>query len=120
MSSYTQRKTDAGFYNKTQFVSSIQDDLLTKQKVLNSSNKLPADSVDLSAVQTQLDAKLPLTGLASRIDTLGFSGTTSSGNNWSVRIPGGRSGANDWNGAKVSNQFSGNLALSLTILTKYI
>jgi hypothetical protein len=34
--------------------------------------------------------------LAGRIDTLGMSGTTSSGSNWSVRIPGGRTGANNW------------------------
>jgi hypothetical protein len=34
--------------------------------------------------------------LAGRIDTLGMSGATSSGNNWSVRIPGGKTGANNW------------------------
>jgi hypothetical protein len=85
MSSYTQRKTNSGFYNKSQFVSTIQDDLLTKQNVLSSSNKLPANSVDIT-----------VPNITTRIDALGLSGTTSSGSNWSVKIPGGKTGANNW------------------------
>jgi len=49
--------------------------------------------------------------IQDRIDNLGFSGTKSDGNNWNIRISGGRTGVNNWSGAKASNEFSGALAL---------
>ena len=65
-----------------------------------------------SAIQTQLNAKLNTTDIiGNRIDNLGFTGTVGDGNEWNVRISGGRTGVNNWNGAKASNEFSGSLAL---------
>lgn len=65
-----------------------------------------------SAIQTQINTKLNTTDIiGNRIDNLGFTGTVADGNEWNVRISGGRTGVNNWNGAKASNEFSGSLAL---------
>ena len=64
-----------------------------------------------SAIQTQINTKLNTTVIQNRIDDLGFTGTSSSGNNWNIRISGGRTGVNNWAGAKASNEFGGSLAL---------
>ena len=51
-------------------------------------------------IKSGIDSKI--TG-GVRIDNLGFTGTTNSGNEWNVRISGGRTNANNWSGAKASN-----------------
>ena len=49
--------------------------------------------------------------ISTRIDNFGVTGTQNSGKNWNIRISGGRTGVNNWSGAKASNEFNGSLAL---------